>query len=246
MSTGEAESATDRSVLRVPSHDDFFLQVRVCLTSASTAHRPLLARVPVSSECEQACPRGLRMAGELLSRFQFHNLATSQLWFVFLTLRRTPLLPVAVSMAKPCLFRTAHGVGNFFAINRPEHRATLQICTGQPTSTLTDAREMLFSAGFFEVFCAWQRWPESQQNVVRTTQDKDRVFNLDCTVSPHRARIRSFFAPPQVLDELRDAVACSARPHSWCTRRRTSGRRDCGAASCSSSAGHQSTSIADC
>jgi len=28
------------------------------------------------------------------------------------------------------------------------------------------------------------------------------MFNLDCTVSPQRARIRSFFAPPQVLDEI--------------------------------------------
>jgi hypothetical protein len=28
------------------------------------------------------------------------------------------------------------------------------------------------------------------------------MFNLACTVSPHRARIRSVFAPPQVLDEI--------------------------------------------
>jgi hypothetical protein len=28
------------------------------------------------------------------------------------------------------------------------------------------------------------------------------MVDLDCTVSPHRARIRSVFAPPQVLDEI--------------------------------------------
>jgi hypothetical protein len=59
----------------------------------------------------------------------------------------------------------------------------------------------MFSLGFFELYYTGQRRPESRQNVVRTTQEKDRVFNLDCTESPHRARIRSFFAPPQVLDE---------------------------------------------
>jgi len=28
------------------------------------------------------------------------------------------------------------------------------------------------------------------------------MFDLDCTVSPHRARIRSVFAPAQVIDEI--------------------------------------------
>jgi hypothetical protein len=60
----------------------------------------------------------------------------------------------------------------------------------------------MFSLGFFELYYAGQRRPESRQNVVRTTQDKGGMFDLDCTVSPHRARIRSVFAPPKVLDEF--------------------------------------------
>jgi hypothetical protein len=60
----------------------------------------------------------------------------------------------------------------------------------------------MFSLGFFGLYCAEQRRPEGRKKVVRTTQDEDRVFNLDCTVSPHRARIRSVIAPPHVLDEI--------------------------------------------
>src|SRR5690349_23953843 len=44
------------------------------------------------------------------------------------------------------------------------------------------------------------------------------MFDLECTVSPHWARIRSVFAPPQVIDEIfsRWAVlgACALLVHA--------------------------------